>query len=64
MPPVGLQRVLALDLSPPRPWEFGGIDAFQWSEAVAMANAYHDGVRDADTEGRAMHQASAGFDRP
>ena len=56
MPPAGLQRVLALDLSPPRPWEFGGIDAFQWSEDVAMANAYWDGVREANAEGSAIEQ--------
>lgn len=54
--------MLAYDLSPIRPWEFAKVDAFEWSEAVAMANAYWDGVREANTEAAAMQQANAGFD--
>jgi len=44
MPP-GLDIALSWDLSPLRPWEYWQQDACEWTEAVALRNAFDEGVR-------------------
>jgi len=49
MPP-DLPRILVYDLSPLRPWEYATTDAYEWTEAVQLANAYHEARREVDIE--------------
>lgn len=48
--PGWLDLALWFDLSPVRPWEWDGIDAESWTEAVQLRNAWHAGVDDARDE--------------
>ena len=52
MPSV-LATALALDLSPPRPWEWAQTDVAWWQELVDARNAYEQGRRSVDAEERA-----------
>lgn len=50
--PAGLDMALNLDLSPLRPNDFLATEAARWNRAVAMRNAYQDGVEEAKTQKR------------
>lgn len=48
--PGWLDLALWFDLSPVRPWEWAGIPADAWTEAVQIREAFAAGVRDAQEE--------------
>jgi hypothetical protein len=43
-----------------RPWEYGQIDAYEWTEAMDVQRAWHDGLAEADQEAAIFrgHKAS------
>lgn len=53
-----LEIALSVDLSPPRPWEWMGLDVDWFQELVDARNAYDRGRREAREEARlsAQHQ--------
>lgn len=42
-----------------RPWEYGQIDAYEWTEALDVQRAWHAGIAEADEEARQFGRAAA-----
>jgi hypothetical protein len=48
--PEEFELIMWYDLSPMRPDDYLRVNAYRWHEAVALRNAYNEGVQDAARE--------------